>query len=100
MANRSRQLRLPATDDAGNNRLAEINAILVITTGLGIECGRFGAVVVLQSVCEVTSGIMDVDILAGRNDGCRAPALGREGVVRATAMRFGGNIDRPISSFD
>ena len=46
MADGAGQLRLPAADDAGDDRLAEFEVVLVVAAGLGIEHRGLAAAVV------------------------------------------------------
>ena len=73
-----RQLGFPAADHARHHRLVEVDAVLVIAAGLGIEHRGFAARVVLERVGEIARGIVDVDVLAGRDQGRRSPAFGCE----------------------
>ena len=78
MAHRAGELGFPAADHAGDHRLAEIEVVLVIAAGFGIEHRGLAAVVVLEGVGEIARGVMDVDVLAGGDQRGRAPPFGRE----------------------
>jgi len=98
MSHRSRQLRLPTADDAGNDRLAEFDSMLVIAAGLGIEHRRLAANVVVEGVREVACCVMDIDVLAGGDERGRPPAFGteilRDGGGEAAGVRE--NRNRPL----
>ena len=68
------QLRLPAADDAGDDRLSPVDAVLVVAAGLGVEHRRLRAVVGGEGMREVGGGVVDVDVLAARDERRRAPA--------------------------
>ena len=78
MADRARQLRLPAPDDAGDHRLRPFDAVLVVAARLGIEHRRRRPVVRREGMGEVRAGIVDVEVLAARDERRRAPAGGAE----------------------
>ena len=74
MAHGAGQLRLPAADDAGDDRLLRLQPELVIAAGLGVEHGGLAAVVIVERVDELRRGEVDVDVLAARDRGRGAPA--------------------------
>ena len=98
MADGPRKLRLPAPHDTGDDGFAEIDAMLVVAARLGIEDGGLAAVVVLQGVRKVARSVVDVDVLARRDDGRRAPPFGAEILRyrRAEAARIGEDRDRAL----
>ena len=74
MADRSRQLALPAADDAGDDRLGEVRVELVIAAGLAIQHRRLAACVVGEREGELGRGVVDVDVFAAGDHRRRAPA--------------------------
>ena len=74
VADRARQLRFPAPDDAGDDRLGEVGVELVVAARLDIEHRRLAARVVGQREGELGRGVVDVDVLAARDQRRRAPA--------------------------
>ena len=78
MTNGAGELGFPAADNAGDHRLAEIKAVLVIAAGLGIKHRGLAAVVVLEGVGKIARSIVDIDVLAGGDQRGRTPAFGRE----------------------
>ena len=98
MANRAGQLRLPAPDDAGDDRLGPFDAVLVVAAGLGIEHRRRRAVVDGEGAGEVRAGVVDVEVLAARDQRRRSPAGGAE-ILRdcgGEAARVGEDRDRAL----
>src|SRR5260370_22291234 len=91
MSHSSRQLRLPTADDAGDDRLAEFDSMLVVAAGLGIEHRGLAAAVVVEGVREVPCRVMDVDVLAGGDERGGPPAFGaeilRDGGCETTGVR-------------
>src|SRR5262249_42727602 len=78
MSYSSRQFRFPTANDAGDDRFAEFDSMLVIAAGLSIEHRGLAADVVVEGVREVPGCIMDVDVLAGRDERGGAPAFGAQ----------------------
>ena len=78
MSDGPRQLRFPASDDAGHDRLGEFDAALVVASGLGVEHSGLAPDVVVQGMREIARRIMDVDVLAGGDQGSSTPTFGGE----------------------
>ena len=78
MADGTGELRLPAADDAGDDGLRPVDPVLVVAAGLGVEDGGLVAVVGGEGAGEVGAGVVDVEVLAGGDEGGRPPARGAE----------------------
>src|SRR5215469_11021669 len=89
MPHGARQLRLPTTDDASDDRLAEYDSMLVVAAGLGIEHRGLAANVVVEGVRKVPCRVMDVDVLAGGDERGRPPAFGAE-ILRNSGREAAG----------
>ena len=74
MTDRAGELRLPAPDHAGDHRLGEGGIKLVVAARLGIEHGGLGAGVIGEREGELGRGVVDVHVLAARDQGGGAPA--------------------------
>jgi len=73
VADRARQLLLPAADHAGDHRLAEIRVEFVITARLRIQHRCFAPCVIGECERELRSRKMDVDVLPARHQRGGAP---------------------------
>ena len=74
VTDRAGQLRLPAPDHAGHHRLGEGGIELVETARLSIEDGGLGAGVIGEREGKLGRGVVDVHVLAARDQRGGAPA--------------------------
>src|SRR5918994_2366995 len=72
------ELGLPAADDAGDDWLFRLQAVLVVATRLDVHHGGLAAIVVAEGEDELRRGEMDINVLAARDQRGRAPAGGGE----------------------
>src|SRR5215831_10281750 len=78
VSDRSCQLRLPPSDDASDDRLAEFNPALVVTAGLGVEHRGLAAHVIVECMSEVARCIVDIDVFSRRDERARPPTFRAE----------------------
>ena len=78
VADRSRQLGFPAPDHAGDRRLAEVDAVLVVAARLDVQDRGLAARIIPERVRKVARREVDVDVLPGRDQGRRAPTSCRQ----------------------
>ena len=74
----ARELRFPASHDAGDHGFREMRIELVMPTRLTVEDRRLAAGVVGEREGEFRRGEMDVDVLSAGDHRARAPARGEQ----------------------
>src|SRR5246500_5731819 len=78
MAYGARQLGLPTADYARHDWLAEFETVLVVATRFRIEYRRLAARITAKRVGKITRRVMDIDVLARRDERRRSPSFRRQ----------------------
>ena len=95
VADRSRELGLPASNHARDHRLGEVRVQLVVAARLHIEHGGLAARVVGQRESELGCGVLDVDVFPARDQRGGAPPghaqIGRDGGGEISGIRKDGD---------